>query len=244
MVCPRCGQPISYVERQRRGSQVYYLAVHYEGYERGPDGRVHKKVRKCYLGPAEYIEVSKLHSDLGLTLKGLMEEGRERDYMEALVRSVRDRIRGGRLTAGEARELAAVLSRFSEELKELARELGEYAAGEAAKEAVNETVAKSQPLEAPPMTSQPQATEARQGEGEAYRAASVLVWLTPEEVKRQIRELLEAMRGVQEGPGLTLRRLEPDHLFPEAFGEKRSSALALQVLLRPARTSSATSTSA
>ena len=67
--------------------------------------------------------------------------------------------------------------------------------GEAAhKEAVNKTVAKSQLLEAPPMTSQPQATEARQGEGEAYRAASVLVWLTPEEVKRQIRELLEAVR--------------------------------------------------
>jgi len=194
MVCPRCGQPVSYVERQRRGSQVYYLAVHYEGYERGPDGRVRKKVRKCYLGPAEYIEVSKLHSDLGLTLKGLMEEGRERDYMEALVRFVRDRMRGGRLTAEGARELAVVFSRFSEELRELARELSEYAAGEAAKEAVNETVAKAQPLEAPPMTSQPQATEARQGEGEAYRAASVLVWLTPEEVKRQIRELLEAMR--------------------------------------------------
>jgi len=194
MICPRCGQPISYIERQRRGNQVYYYAVHYLGYERGPDDRIHKKVKRCYLGPEAYIEVSKLHSDLGLTLKGLMEEGRERDYMEALVRSVRDRIRGGRLTAGEARELAAVLSRFSEELKELARELGEYAAGEAAKEAVNETVAKSQPLEAPPMTSQPQATEVRQGEGEAYRAASVLVWLTPEEVKRQIRELLEAVR--------------------------------------------------
>lgn len=43
------------------------------------------------------------------------------------MRSVRDRMRGGRLTAGEARELAVVLSRFSEELKELARELSEYA---------------------------------------------------------------------------------------------------------------------
>ncbi len=165
MVCPRCGQPISYVERQRRGSQVYYLAVHYLGYERGPDGRVRKRVRKCYLGPAEYIEVSKLHSDLGLTLKGLMEEGRERDYMEALVKSVRDRMRGGRLTAEGARELAAVLSRFSEELKELARELSEYAAGEAAKEAVNETVAKAQPLEAPPMTSQPPGHGGQAGRG-------------------------------------------------------------------------------
>ena len=151
MICPRCGQPISYIERQRRGNQVYYLAVHYYGYERGPDGKVHKKVKKCYLGPRAYVEVSRLHSDLGLTLKGLIEDGRERDYMEALVKSVRDRIRGGRLTAGEARELATVLSRFSEELKELARELGEYAAGEAAhkeaaKEAVNETVAAKKAL--------------------------------------------------------------------------------------------------
>jgi len=151
MICPRCGQPISYIERQRRGNQVYYLAVHYYGYERGPDGKVRKKVKKCYLGPSAYIEVTRTHSDLGLTLKGLMEEGRERDYMEALARSVRDRIRGGRLTAGEARELATVLSRFSEELKELARELSEYAAEEAAhketaKEAVNETVAAKKAL--------------------------------------------------------------------------------------------------
>jgi hypothetical protein len=80
-----------------------------------------------------------------------MEDGRERDYMEALARSVRDRIRGGRLTAEGARELAAALSRFSEELRELARELSEYAAGEAAhketaKEAVNETVAAKKAL--------------------------------------------------------------------------------------------------
>jgi Sec-independent protein translocase protein TatA len=194
MICPRCGQPVSYIERQRRGNQVYYYAVHYEGYERGPDGRVHKKVRRCYLGPNAYIEVSKLHADLGLTLKGLIEEGRERDYMEALVRSVRDRIRGGRLTAGEARDLATALSRFSEELKELARELSEYASGAAPRGAVNETVAKAQAVEAPQVTTQAQTTEARPGEGEAYRTVSMLVGLTPEEVERQVRELQEALR--------------------------------------------------
>jgi len=75
MVCPRCGQPISYIERQRRGNRFYYYAVHYEGYERTPDGRIRKKVRRCYLGPSTYVEVSKLHADLGLTLKGLIEEG-------------------------------------------------------------------------------------------------------------------------------------------------------------------------
>ena len=52
-VCPRCGQPYSYVERHRVGNNVYVYAVHYLGYTRGPDGRVHKRVRKCYLGPAD-----------------------------------------------------------------------------------------------------------------------------------------------------------------------------------------------
>jgi hypothetical protein len=31
-ICPRCGQPYSYIDRYRRGSQVYYVAVHYFGY--------------------------------------------------------------------------------------------------------------------------------------------------------------------------------------------------------------------
>ncbi len=64
-ICPRCGQPVSYIEKQRRGNQVYYYAVHYLGYERTPDGRIHRKVRRCYLGPSTYIEVSKLHATLG-----------------------------------------------------------------------------------------------------------------------------------------------------------------------------------
>ena len=196
-VCPRCGQPISYIERQKHGNQVYYYAVHYLGYERTPDGKIRKKLRRCYLGPAEYKEVSKLHSDLGLTLKGLMNEGRERDYMEALVRSVRDRIRGGRLTAGEARELATVFSRFSEELKELARELSEYASGEAAKETVNERVAKPQPLESPQATTQPQAVEARQDEAEAYRAVTALTGLPSEDIERQLAKLKEALRELK-----------------------------------------------
>ena len=124
-----------------------------------------------------------------------MEEGRERDYMEALVRSVRDRIRGGRLTAEGARELAAVFSRFSEELKELARELSEYAAGEATKETINDIDVKIQPLEAPPVTSQAQATEA--GQGDAYRAVSTLTGLPPEEIERQLTKLKEALKELK-----------------------------------------------
>jgi len=54
--CPRCGLPYSYLERHRIGSRVYLYAVHYEGYEKGPDGRVRKRVRKCYLGPEEALQ--------------------------------------------------------------------------------------------------------------------------------------------------------------------------------------------
>ena len=114
--------------------------------------------------------------------------------MEALVRSVRDRIRGGRLTAEGARELAAALSRFSEELRELAKELSEYASGAAPRGAVNETVARPQAAEAPQVTTQAQTTEARPGEGEAYRVVSMLVGLTPEDVERELKELQEALR--------------------------------------------------
>ncbi len=56
--CPRCGRPYSYLERHRIGKKVYLYAVHYEGYERGPDGRMRKRVRKCYLGPADSPLVS------------------------------------------------------------------------------------------------------------------------------------------------------------------------------------------
>jgi hypothetical protein len=33
--CPRCGRPISFVEEQRKGDRVYYVAHHYLGYEGG-----------------------------------------------------------------------------------------------------------------------------------------------------------------------------------------------------------------
>jgi hypothetical protein len=122
-VCPRCGQPYRYLERRRIGNNVYYYAVHYEGYERGPDGRPRPKLRRCYLGPNLYIEVSKTHSDLGLTLKGLIEEGRERDYINALAEAIEARLRDGRLGPEEALELARSLDR----LAELARRLREYA---------------------------------------------------------------------------------------------------------------------
>jgi hypothetical protein len=207
-ICPRCGQPYRYLERRRFGNNVYYYAVHYEGYERGPDGKPRPKLRRCYLGPNAYIEVSKLHADLGLTLKGLIEEGREKDYMEALANTIEARLRDGSLRPEEALELAEKLDR----LTELARRLRDYAAArssaKATAEAVNVTAprqaaetppvtSQAQPLEAPPKTSQPQTTEAGQDKAEAYRAVSALTGLPPEEIERQLAKLREALKELK-----------------------------------------------
>jgi hypothetical protein len=55
-VCPKCGEPISYIERRKVGDRVYLYAVHYYGYERGPDGKPRPKLRRCYLGPEEALQ--------------------------------------------------------------------------------------------------------------------------------------------------------------------------------------------
>jgi hypothetical protein len=172
-ICPRCGQPYRYLERRRIGNNVYYYAVHYEGYERGPDGKPRPKLRRCYLGPNVYIEVSKTHSDLGLTFKGLIEEGRERDYMDALASTIEGRLRDGSLRPEEALELAAKLER----LAELARRLRDYSAAKATAkeeaEAVNDTDVKAQPLESPQAAS-------TQG---------------TEDIDREVKELLKELKA-------------------------------------------------
>jgi len=57
-VCPRCGEPISFIERRKMGNRVYLYAVHYYGYERGSHGKVRPRLKRCYLGPADSPLVS------------------------------------------------------------------------------------------------------------------------------------------------------------------------------------------
>jgi hypothetical protein len=94
------------------------------------------------------------------------------------------------------REAAARLQSLADRLEGYVRQLEAQGAGAAALAAPNETVARAQPLEAPPTISQAQTTEAR-----TYRAVSALVGLTPEEVERQVRELLEAARELKRAQG-------------------------------------------
>ena len=81
LVCPRCGQRASYIEKQVKGSQTYYVAVHYLGYD---SSAKRKKVKKCYLGPREYVNVEKLH---GIGLAGLIDRARFKRYLREVVES-------------------------------------------------------------------------------------------------------------------------------------------------------------
>jgi hypothetical protein len=83
-LCPRCNQPYSYIESYTKGSQKYYVAVHYEGYQKA-EGKVKKRVRKCYLGPQVYKYVEKLH-ELGLS--GPIDKERFKRYFKELLDQV------------------------------------------------------------------------------------------------------------------------------------------------------------
>jgi len=85
-----------------REGRRYYYAVHYEGYSR-VGGRVRRRIKKCYLGPRVYEYVSRMHSDIGLSLHGFMVRDRFLKYLEMIsgciqyldpevLRDVRDRL--------------------------------------------------------------------------------------------------------------------------------------------------------
>ena len=85
--CPRCGRPVDWFERAKRGDRVYVIAVHYLGYTKLPNGKVRAKVEKCYLGPeGGYVYVTKMHEKEGLTLRGAQDRERAIDYLEAIIR--------------------------------------------------------------------------------------------------------------------------------------------------------------
>lgn len=89
LVCPRCGDLASYVEKQRRGARYYYYAVHYSGCA-AAGGKVKKHVKKCYLGPEEYEYVTRTHSDLGIVFRGAINSARIIDYLDELLDHVDD----------------------------------------------------------------------------------------------------------------------------------------------------------
>jgi len=126
-VCPRCGQPISYIERQRRGNRVYYFAVHYLGYERTPDGRIHKKVKRCYLGPEEYVLTNRVLATAGLQVKSLVHQLIEDkplvvSQLEDLAKAVEEKMAKAEMSAYTAQQLADRLQGLVDRLRKYAEE--------------------------------------------------------------------------------------------------------------------------
>jgi len=199
--CPRCGLPIDFLEQRRtKSGQVYYIAWHYLRDENGQ-----RTVKKCYLGPRTYRHGQVTHQPTGLQLKGMIEDlqdmPRLSDYLRGVAQTLRQRIEDRSLPSIHARAIAQALEELAALIEPLRKYAEEKAKEEAelarAKEAVNETVAKPQPLEAPPKTSQAQATEARQDKAEAYRALTTLTGLPPEDIERQLAKLKEALKELK-----------------------------------------------
>jgi len=118
-ICPRCGRPIDYFDRVKRGDRVYLYAVHYEGYEK-VGGKIRKRVKKCYLGPIDaYTYVSKTHSNIGLILRGAHDPERVIDYLDALIHYLENP--GVDLDPGLLRRIAAKLRELADSLEDIAR---------------------------------------------------------------------------------------------------------------------------
>ena len=127
--CPRCGRPVWSVVAKRRGSKLYYYAVHREIL---PDGRT--KFTYCYLGPRYYTYVKKTHQDYDIDFKGAIEElegfPRASSYLSELAVTLKRQVQAGTLPARKALELANAIER----LAGLAGELRQYAEAKAKEE--------------------------------------------------------------------------------------------------------------
>jgi len=154
------------------------------------DGR--RKITKCYLGPDKYTYAIKQHSDIGMELKGMAYEAggpgsRLIDYINGLASKLSAEVESGSLDLEQARGWLRAVREAAERLQSLADRLEGYVrqteaqeAGAAPLAAPNETVAKAQPLEAPPTVSQAQTTQPQ---------------LTPEDIDREVKELLGTLKG-------------------------------------------------
>jgi hypothetical protein len=187
MPCPKCGRVIDWVERRVVNGHVYVYAAHVSVV----NGK--RKITKCYLGPDRYTYATKTHSDMGIELKGMAYEidggpgSRFLDYINDLANKLTVQAQGGALDLERARqwlravrEAEARLQSLADRLEGYVRQLEAQEAGAAALAAPNETVAKAQPLEAPPVAPQAQTTQAQ---------------LTPEDIDREVKELLGTLKG-------------------------------------------------
>jgi len=125
-ICPRCGKPLVRIDYKRKGSKVYAYGLHREVL---PDGKVRWYYH--YLGPADnYEHVAKLQADLGLQLKGLIQEVVEGkpliiDYLEGIAKAIEDKMAKGQMSAYTAQQLADRCQGLLDRLRKYAEERAE-----------------------------------------------------------------------------------------------------------------------
>jgi hypothetical protein len=100
------------------GNHVYYYAIHVDLVE-GPDGRVVKKLRKCYLGPDLYTYVTKTHSDIRLALKGAIEDGRQFTYIKDILRTLKEDLEADRVSPEQYPRLSSNLNEIKGMVEDL-----------------------------------------------------------------------------------------------------------------------------
>jgi len=188
MPCPKCGRVIDWVERRVVNGHVYIYAAHVSVV----NGK--RKITKCYFGPERYTYATKTHSDMGIELKGMAYEidggrgSRFLDYINDLANKLGAEAESGALDLEQARQWLKAVREAAARLQSLADRLEGYvrqteaqgSEGAVHLAAPNETVAKAQPLEAPPTVPQAQTTQAQP---------------TPEDIDRQVKELLGTLKG-------------------------------------------------
>jgi hypothetical protein len=100
-LCPRCGQKMSYLEKRKIGGNVY-LYVHHvtrEGKKR--------HVKTCYLGPeSEYINVTHMHTEEGLVLRGMTSYDRALEYLKR----IKDYLKTQDLDEGRKKLLSGIVT--------------------------------------------------------------------------------------------------------------------------------------
>jgi hypothetical protein len=100
LVCPRCGLKIDYVSEEPRGSRTYFYAVHVS--------KIGKKrrVKKCYLGPADKYQHAERLVQLDLT------NVLDLDFLRVVERAVENFINAAR--SANSKELQKYLEKSNE----------------------------------------------------------------------------------------------------------------------------------
>jgi hypothetical protein len=106
-ICPKCGAPISYIEKKVVNGHTYYYAVH-EVWHQGKRSR-----RKCYLGAEQYT-YAELFNYLGLS--GAIDARRYIRYLLRLLNYITARVEA--LDPAERAELVRALKEALEALEQ------------------------------------------------------------------------------------------------------------------------------